>query len=66
MAHGAMQQEHPQTAAPPPLPAAAATAAGVVRSTVHARIGLLGNPSDGFGGASLSLSLSNWAATVSG
>lgn len=35
---------------------------GVLRSRVHARIGLLGNPSDGFGGVCISLSLANhWA-----
>lgn len=37
---------------------------GVIRSRVHSRIGLLGNPSDGFGGACISLSLANFHAEV--
>ena len=36
----------------------------VVRCVSHARIGLLGNPSDGYGGKCLSLSLANYAAEV--
>jgi glucuronokinase len=40
-------------AAPPPTP---------ITSRVHARVGLLGNPSDGFGGKTISFSLANfWA-----
>jgi glucuronokinase len=38
--------------------------AGGFRSVVHARIGLLGNPSDGYGGKCLSLSLDDYAAEV--
>lgn len=37
---------------------------GRVRSTVHARASLLGNPSDGYGGAVLSVSLAQYAAQV--
>lgn len=39
-------------------------AAGILRSRVHARIGLLGNPSDGFEGSCISLSLANFHAEV--
>ena len=37
---------------------------GILRSRVHARIGLLGNPSDGFNGSCISLSLKNFHAEV--
>ncbi|PRW58585.1 glucuronokinase 1 isoform A [Chlorella sorokiniana] len=37
---------------------------GTITSRVYSRIGLLGNPSDGFEGACLSLSLANWWAEV--
>ncbi|KAI3433636.1 hypothetical protein D9Q98_003445 [Chlorella vulgaris] len=37
---------------------------GSITSRVHSRIGLLGNPSDGFQGACLSLSLANYWAEV--
>lgn len=37
---------------------------GTIISRVYSRIGLLGNPSDGFQGACLSLSLSNFYAEV--
>ena len=46
----------PTAAHAPPPPLAAITA------RVHARIGLLGNPSDGYGGKALSVSVANfWA-----
>ena len=38
---------------------------GAITSRVYSRIGLLGNPSDGFQGACLSLSLANFWAEVS-
>lgn len=61
---------------PPPLtpahcrtpPAGMAThqaADGTITSRVYSRIGLLGNPSDGFQGACLSLSLANFWAEAS-
>lgn len=37
---------------------------GPVRCRVHARIGLLGNPSDGFQGATIAVSLANFWAEV--
>jgi glucuronokinase len=37
---------------------------GTIVSRVFSRIGLLGNPSDGFEGACLSLSLANFHAEV--
>ena len=37
---------------------------GTIRSKVYARIGLLGNPSDGYGGKVISLSLANFWAEV--
>lgn len=37
---------------------------GTLVSRVHSRIGLLGNPSDGFEGACVSLSLANFYAEV--
>lgn len=48
-------------------PAAAAAPATLAPITcrVHARVGLLGNPSDGFYGKTLSLSLANFYAEVS-
>lgn len=36
----------------------------VVISRVHARVGLLGNPSDGFHGKTISFSLKNFYAEV--
>lgn len=36
-----------------------------ITSTVAARVGLLGNPSDAFCGAAISLAIDNFAATVS-
>ncbi|KAG1680374.1 hypothetical protein FOA52_015465 [Chlamydomonas sp. UWO 241] len=35
-----------------------------IQETVHARVGLLGNPSDGYNGCCCSFSLSNFSATV--
>jgi glucuronokinase len=37
---------------------------GTVVATSFARIGLMGNPSDGFGGKTVSLLLENFKATV--
>ena len=37
---------------------------GILRSRVHARIGLLGNTSDGFNGAVIAFSLANFHAEV--
>ena len=37
---------------------------GPVRCRVYARIGLLGNPSDGFQGATIAVSLANFWAEV--
>jgi glucuronokinase len=45
-------------------PAVEALGNGSFRSRVHARIGLLGNPSDGYNGRCLSLSLENFWADV--
>ena len=39
---------------------------GGLQSRVCARVGLLGNPSDGFRGAVLGFSLANFAAEASG
>jgi glucuronokinase len=36
----------------------------IVQSRVHARIGLLGNPSDGYGGKTIAVSLENFWAEV--
>jgi glucuronokinase len=36
----------------------------IVRAESPARAGLVGNPSDGFGGATVSVAVSNWAARV--
>lgn len=36
----------------------------VIRSAVYARIGLLGNPSDGYFGKTLSLAIKNFHAEV--
>ena len=44
--------------------AAVEEAGRVLRSRVHARIGLLGNPSDGFNGSCISFSLANFHAEV--
>lgn len=41
---------------------AAITSRGAVTSRVHARVGLLGNPSDGFYGRTISFSLANFYA----
>jgi len=41
----------------------ASTSAPLV-SRVHARVGLLGNPSDGYGGKTISFSLANYHAEV--
>lgn len=38
--------------------------AEIVNDRCYARIGLMGNPSDGFGGKTLSCLISNFAATV--
>lgn len=38
--------------------------AGVIKSRVHARIGLLGNPSDGYHGKTISFALANFWAEV--
>lgn len=58
----------PSAASARPGPAdailAAAAAPSMSVSRVLARIGLLGNPSDGFGGACISLSLANYWAEV--
>ena len=49
----------------PPLPSAAiATVSQPINSRVYARIGLLGNPSDGFCGKTISFSLQNFFAEV--
>lgn len=40
-----------------------ARSVGIAKRT-HARIGLLGNPSDGYGGKTISLSLKNFWAEV--
>ncbi len=37
----------------------------MIQSTVYARVGLAGNPSDGFYGKCLSACVQNWSATVS-
>jgi glucuronokinase len=62
---GAAAAQAPPTA--PPLDdhrsSSTATAIPVV-SRVHARIGLLGNPSDGFYGKTVSLALANFYAEV--
>ena len=40
---------------------------GWVTSRVYARIGLLGNPSDGYGGKTIALSIDNfWAEVIRG
>jgi glucuronokinase len=39
-------------------------ASNTLESTVYARVGLIGNPSDGFDGAAIALSLQNFSATV--
>lgn len=36
----------------------------MIQSTVYARVGLAGNPSDGFNGKTLSACVRNWSATV--
>ena len=47
------------------VPAVEPQTDGTLRSRVYARIGLLGNPSDGYGGRVLSVSLANFWAEVS-
>lgn len=36
----------------------------IIRTTVSARMGLLGNPSDGFGGKTIAVQIQDFAASV--